>query len=157
MKLRVLHVDPERGFSGGETQVLALATHLRDAGHEILVAAHPGGGSRVFVANARTGTIQMLDGETLALLREARGPVDVRAVAWEPRREVLLAMGRISRQLAAVDLRLGRTVKASALAAVPRAMVLDFQHDRVLVGGDRGLLAVDLTRWLYPAPAAGAR
>lgn len=43
MSLRVLHVDPERGFSGGETQVLALATHLRDAGHEILVAAHPGG------------------------------------------------------------------------------------------------------------------
>ncbi|MFN7953401.1 MAG: hypothetical protein U0610_16875 [bacterium] len=123
----------------------------------LAVAAHPGGGSRVFVANARTGTIQMLDGETLALLREARGPVDVRAVAWEPRREVLLAMGRMSRQLAAVDLRLGRTVKASALAAVPRAMVLDFQHDRVLVGGDRGLLAVDLTRWLYPAPAAGAR
>ena len=43
MSLRVLHVDPERGFSGGETQVLALATHLRDAGHELLVAAHPGG------------------------------------------------------------------------------------------------------------------
>ena len=43
MSLRVLHVDPERGFSGGETQVLALATHLRDDGHEILVAAHPGG------------------------------------------------------------------------------------------------------------------
>ena len=43
MSIRVLHVDPERGFSGGETQVLALATHLRDAGHEMLVAAHPGG------------------------------------------------------------------------------------------------------------------
>lgn len=43
MSLRVLHVDPERGFSGGETQVLALATHLRDHGHAILVAVHPGG------------------------------------------------------------------------------------------------------------------
>jgi glycosyltransferase involved in cell wall biosynthesis len=43
LKLRVLHVDPERGFSGGETQVLALATHLRDDGHEVLVAAHPSG------------------------------------------------------------------------------------------------------------------
>lgn len=42
-RLRVLHVDPERGFSGGETQVLALATHLRDDGHEVLVAVHPGG------------------------------------------------------------------------------------------------------------------
>ena len=42
-KLRVLHVDPERGFGGGETQVLALARHLADAGHEVLVAAHPDG------------------------------------------------------------------------------------------------------------------
>jgi glycosyltransferase involved in cell wall biosynthesis len=41
--LRVLHVDPERGFSGGETQVLALVRHLRDFGHEVLVAAHPDG------------------------------------------------------------------------------------------------------------------
>lgn len=43
MSVRVLHVDPERGFSGGETQVLALATHLRDDGHQVLVATHPGG------------------------------------------------------------------------------------------------------------------
>ena len=43
MSVRDLHVDPERGFSGGETQVLALATHLRDHGHDVLVAAHPGG------------------------------------------------------------------------------------------------------------------
>lgn len=41
--LRVLHVDPERAFSGGETQVLALVRHLRDDGHEVLVAAHPDG------------------------------------------------------------------------------------------------------------------
>lgn len=42
--LRVLHVDPERGFSGGETQVLALARHLAEEGHEVLVATHPAGG-----------------------------------------------------------------------------------------------------------------
>jgi glycosyltransferase involved in cell wall biosynthesis len=39
----VLHIDPERGFSGGEAQVLALMSHLRDAGHEGLLACHPGG------------------------------------------------------------------------------------------------------------------
>src|SRR5581483_8608491 len=39
----IVHVDPERGFSGGETQVLALARRLRDAGHGTLVACHPGG------------------------------------------------------------------------------------------------------------------
>jgi glycosyltransferase involved in cell wall biosynthesis len=41
--LRTLHVDPERGFGGGETQVLALAEHLRADGHEVAVAAHPDG------------------------------------------------------------------------------------------------------------------
>ena len=42
-RMAVLHVDPERGFSGGETQVLALARELRDAGHRNVVACHPGG------------------------------------------------------------------------------------------------------------------
>ena len=42
--LRVLHVDPERGFSGGETQVLALVRHLAERGHESWVATPPGGG-----------------------------------------------------------------------------------------------------------------
>src|SRR5215470_12131099 len=41
--LRVLHVDVERGFSGGETQVLALARHLREFGHRQTIAAHPDG------------------------------------------------------------------------------------------------------------------
>lgn len=59
MSLRVLHVDPERGFSGGETQVLALATHLRDAGHEILVAAHPGGPLAARLAERGLATIAL--------------------------------------------------------------------------------------------------
>ena len=42
-RLRVLHVDPERGWGGGEEQVLGLARHLRNAGHLVSVAAHPGG------------------------------------------------------------------------------------------------------------------
>lgn len=56
MSLRILHVDPERGFSGGETQVLALATHLRDDGHEVLVAAHPGGPFRARLAERGIAT-----------------------------------------------------------------------------------------------------
>jgi glycosyltransferase involved in cell wall biosynthesis len=41
--LRIVHVDPERGFAGGETQVLALAAHLHERGHEQLLAADPDG------------------------------------------------------------------------------------------------------------------
>jgi glycosyltransferase involved in cell wall biosynthesis len=42
--LRVLHVDPEHGFSGGETQVLALVRHLAERGHANFVATSPEGG-----------------------------------------------------------------------------------------------------------------
>jgi glycosyltransferase involved in cell wall biosynthesis len=41
--LRVLHVDPERGWGGGEAQVTALVRELGAAGHRQTVAADPGG------------------------------------------------------------------------------------------------------------------
>lgn len=41
--MRVLHVDPEHTFGGGETQVLALVTHLRDYGHESVLATPTSG------------------------------------------------------------------------------------------------------------------
>jgi glycosyltransferase involved in cell wall biosynthesis len=41
--LRVLHVDPERRWGGGEEQVVGLVRHLIDAGHRVTVAADPGG------------------------------------------------------------------------------------------------------------------
>ncbi len=36
--MKVLHVDPEHTFGGGETQVLALVTHLREHGHASILA-----------------------------------------------------------------------------------------------------------------------
>lgn len=41
--MRVLHVDPERGWGGGEVQVLALLRELAARGHESRLAADPGG------------------------------------------------------------------------------------------------------------------
>ncbi len=38
----VLHVNTERTWRGGESQVFSLVTGLRDAGHEVCVAALPG-------------------------------------------------------------------------------------------------------------------
>src|SRR5437867_1047646 len=40
--MRVLHVDPERAWGGGEVQVLALVRELAARGHASTVAAHPG-------------------------------------------------------------------------------------------------------------------
>jgi glycosyltransferase involved in cell wall biosynthesis len=41
--MHVLHVDPERGFGGGEVQVLALLDALAARGHTATLVAHPGG------------------------------------------------------------------------------------------------------------------
>jgi len=41
--LRVLHVDPERGWGGGEAQVMGLVRELAAGGHRSTVAAHPDG------------------------------------------------------------------------------------------------------------------
>jgi glycosyltransferase involved in cell wall biosynthesis len=41
--LAILHVDPERGMGGGETQVLGLVRHLAAAGDRQVIAADPDG------------------------------------------------------------------------------------------------------------------
>jgi len=42
-RLRILHVDPERQWGGGEVQVLGLTQYLDKAGHVSHVAVHPHG------------------------------------------------------------------------------------------------------------------
>ncbi len=42
-RLRILHVDPERQWGGGEAQVLGLTQYLHQAGHVSHVAVHPHG------------------------------------------------------------------------------------------------------------------
>src|SRR4051794_24809867 len=42
-RLRILHIDPEKNWGGGESQVLGLTTYLTRAGHHSVVAANPGG------------------------------------------------------------------------------------------------------------------
>ncbi len=41
--LAILHVDPERGFGGGETQVMGLLRHVAAAGQRQTLAADPAG------------------------------------------------------------------------------------------------------------------
>src|SRR5690349_3906359 len=40
--MRILHIDTERGWRGGERQALWLAAELRRRGHLSIVAARPG-------------------------------------------------------------------------------------------------------------------
>jgi glycosyltransferase involved in cell wall biosynthesis len=41
--LRILHIDPEKNWGGGEAQVLGLLKHLAARGHHTDVLAHPNG------------------------------------------------------------------------------------------------------------------
>ena len=40
--LRILHIDPERAWGGGERQVIGLLSHLSQWGHENHLLCHPG-------------------------------------------------------------------------------------------------------------------
>ncbi len=54
-QLRVLGVDPELGFAGGETQVMGLALELRRAGHDVELACDPRG--RLFRCAGAAGLV----------------------------------------------------------------------------------------------------
>jgi glycosyltransferase involved in cell wall biosynthesis len=73
--LKILHIDPERGWGGGEAQVLGLLTYLAARGHQNHLLAYPDG--RLWQR------CQELDVTRLALV--ARNDLDVRPV-WRLRR-----------------------------------------------------------------------
>ena len=41
--LKILHIDPERNWGGGEAQVFGLLTYLSGKGHHNVLVAHPNG------------------------------------------------------------------------------------------------------------------
>ena len=41
--LKILHIDPERNWGGGEAQVFGLLTYLSGKGHHNVLLAHPNG------------------------------------------------------------------------------------------------------------------
>jgi len=79
--MRVLHVDPERAWGGGEVQVLALVRELAARGHVSTVAAHPGGPlARAAAAAARVvplGIVNHFDVRAALALRRLVAAFDV--------------------------------------------------------------------------------
>jgi len=76
--IRVLHVDTERGWRGGERQTLWLAAELAKRGHESVVAARHG---EPLAARASAAGLSVIDCRPVSEL-------DPRA-AWRLRREIL--------------------------------------------------------------------
>ena len=73
--LKILHVDPETGFGGGERQVAGLVRHLARRGHDNVLLAAPAGAlaARVPAADARLRPLVIRnDVDVLAALRLRR-------------------------------------------------------------------------------------
>jgi glycosyltransferase involved in cell wall biosynthesis len=69
-RLKILHIDPERNWGGGEAQVLGLLSYLVERGHCNDLLTHPGG--RLFQKSQR------LEVETMPLV--IRNDLDLRPV-----------------------------------------------------------------------------
>lgn len=170
--LRVLHLNTERGWRGGERQTFWLARALRDLGHTSVVAAWPGSplaeraagaGLEVHGAQPRF-PVDPLSAWSLA--REiGRGRFDVLhahtgnaltqgALAPRPSRAALVGSKRVDRPSHAGAVTSWKYRRADALIAVS-AHVRDVlvaggaPRDRVRVVPD----GVDLSRIMVPAPA----
>jgi hypothetical protein len=99
-KLRVLHVDTETGYSGGEVQVFLLMAGLRRRGHHIVLVCPPGSASEI---HARREGFEC---RTIPMLSQ----IDLRAVVGL-RREIVAARADL------VHLHTGRANWLGGLAA----------------------------------------
>jgi glycosyltransferase involved in cell wall biosynthesis len=105
--IRVLHVDTERGWRGGERQTLWLAAEMAKRGHESVVAARQG---EPLAARASAAGLSVVDCRPVSEL-------DPRA-AWRLRREIL------SRQIDVVHAHTAHAVAIGAMATLATGVPL---------------------------------
>ncbi|HXT18580.1 MAG TPA: glycosyltransferase [Gemmatimonadaceae bacterium] len=101
MTMRVLHVDTERGWRGGERQALWLAEELARRGHVPVIAARAG---EPLIERARTAGLDVVEASP-------RSELDV-AAAWRLRRFIR------SRNIAIVHAHTAHAVALCALATI---------------------------------------
>jgi glycosyltransferase involved in cell wall biosynthesis len=114
--VRILHVDPERGWGGGEVQVLALARALRARGHDVRLAVDPAG--RLAAAAGAAGL------STCAL--RVRNHLDVAAG---------LRLWRLARGADVVHFHTARAHALAPFVGGARRRVVTRRMDYVPVGG----------------------
>ncbi len=127
MTIRVLHVDTERGWRGGERQTLWLAAEMAKRGHESVVAARQG---EPLAARASAAGLSVVDCRPVSEL-------DPRA-AWRLRREIL------SRRIDVVHAHTAHAVAIGAMATLGTGVPLVVAR-RV----DFALRGNAGTRWKY--------
>lgn len=169
MTLRVLHVDTERGWRGGERQALWLARELARRGHESIVAARPGEPFAVRAAEAGLPVIACAPAGELdplaawRLRRVVRGGIDVvhahtahalavAALATWGTNVPLVASRRVDFALRNNAGTRWKYARASIIVTVSRAVARVLEHggiaaDRIRVVPD----GVDIHRTVSPA------
>ena len=95
--LKILHIDPERNWGGGEAQVLGLLKHLAGTGHYTDLLAHPNGllSSRCEMFGVKTRPIVMrndLDVRCVPGLRRLIREMDYDIVHFHTKRAHALAL-----------------------------------------------------------------
>jgi glycosyltransferase involved in cell wall biosynthesis len=95
--LKILHIDPERNWGGGEAQVLGLLTYLTANGHHCQLLAHPEGllFARCRSLNIETQPIVMrndLDVRCVPRLRRLIGEISYDIVHFHTKRAHTLAL-----------------------------------------------------------------
>ncbi|MGH7855182.1 MAG: glycosyltransferase family 4 protein [Candidatus Binatia bacterium] len=95
--LKILHIDPEKNWGGGETQVLGLLKHLAAKGHHSDLLAHPSGllFARCRSLNIKTQAIVMrndLDVRCVATLRRLIREISYDIVHFHTKRAHTLAL-----------------------------------------------------------------
>lgn len=86
--------------------------------------------------------------EPLRLTRVLTGPLNSRNLAWDPKRDVLVGLAFLPGELWAIDYKTGIVLKRDIIGHKAQSLLMDPPNDRVLIGSDVGVHAVDLGIWL---------
>ncbi|MFN7954844.1 MAG: hypothetical protein U0610_24170 [bacterium] len=109
----------------------------------------------VLSAGFFTDRIAEIDERSLAARRALRGPLNCRALAYDPRRDVIYALAFLPGELWAIRYLDGAVLRRDRVGNKALSLELDLARDRLYVGSRDGIFAVDLGTYLG-APGASA-
>lgn len=108
----------------------------------------------IFTAGFFTDRVFEFDATTLAPRRTITGPLNVRAMAYDTRRDLLLAIAFLPGELWALRYADGVAVARERVGNKSMSLAVDAPGDRLYLGSEDGVFRVELDRFLSRAGAA---
>jgi hypothetical protein len=128
-----------------ETMSVVATGEVPDGGLAILWVPER---NAVFTAGFFTDRVFEFDATTLALRRTLVGPLNVRAMAYDARRDLLLAIAFLPGELWAMRYGDGVAVTRERVGNKSMSLALDAPADRLYLGSEDGVFRVDLATFL---------